>query len=271
MKEHTMAAGEPILECRHLRKEFGGLVAVNDVSLRVERGRVHSIIGPNGAGKTTLMNLISGIYKPTRGEVFFKGQPITAVPLHRRAHMGIGRSFQITNIFPNLTVLENVRLAVQARSTANFNVLRRAYSYSDFIAEAMRAIQEVGLAPVAAMLASALPHGGKRKLELAILLAGAPELLILDEPTAGVASEQVREMIGNIGQIRGQADRTIIIVEHNMNLVMNVSDYITVMHLGSVLAEGTPSEIAANKTVQSAYLGELYSDVMDKAAGGDHE
>jgi branched-chain amino acid transport system ATP-binding protein len=266
-----MATGEPILECRHLRKEFGGLVAVNDVSLRVERGRVHSIIGPNGAGKTTLMNLISGIYKPTRGEVIFKGQPITNLPLHRRAHIGIGRSFQITNIFPNLTVLENVRLAVQARSRVNFNLLRRAYSYDSFIAEAMRAIHEVGLTPVASMLASALPHGGKRKLELAILLAGAPELLILDEPTAGVASEQVREMIENIGRIRAQADRTIIIVEHNMNLVMNVSDYITVMHLGSVLAEGTPAEIAANKTVQSAYLGELYSDVLDKAAGAAHE
>lgn len=257
-----MTTPDTILECQHLRKEFGGLVAVNNVSLRVQRGSVHSIIGPNGAGKTTLMNLISGIYKPTHGAVRYNGRDITALPLHQRAHIGIGRSFQITNIFPNLTVLENARLAAQARGKVNFNILGRALAYREYIQQAVSVLEEVGLRDDLHRLASALPHGGKRKLELAILLAGTPELLILDEPTAGVASEQVQEMIGNIGAIRAQHNRTIIIVEHNMHLVMNVSDRITVMHLGAVLAEGTPSEIAANRTVQSAYLGELYADVM---------
>jgi branched-chain amino acid transport system ATP-binding protein len=260
----------PILETRHLRKEFGGLVAVNDVSIQIQPGIVHSIIGPNGAGKTTLMNLISGVYKPTKGTVHFKGQDVTNVPLHQRAHMGMGRSFQITNIFPNLTVLENVRLAAQAQSKMNFQIFRRAASYTNFITKAIETLEIVGLREMMAVPAITLPHGGKRKLELAILLAGDPELLVLDEPTAGVASEQVREMIGNIGAVRRQGNRTIIIVEHNMNLVMNVSDYITVMHLGKVLAEGTPAEIAANKTVQSAYLGELYSDVMHNPGKDAH-
>lgn len=256
-----------ILEGRNLRKEFGGLVAVGDVSLRVQRGAVHSIIGPNGAGKTTLMNLITGVYRPTQGTVNYKGQDITGLPLHARAHIGIGRSFQITNIFPNLTVLENVRLAVQALSKVNFNVFRRALAFQDFVTRAIETLDQVGLSDQMMQPARMLPHGGKRKLELAILLASNPELLILDEPTAGVASEQVKEMIGSIERLRSQGNRTIIVVEHNMNLVMNVSDTITVMHLGNVLAEGTPAEIAANKTVQSAYLGELYSDVMQATSG----
>ncbi len=263
-----MTSANVILEGRSLRKEFGGLVAVDDVSLTIERGRVHSIIGPNGAGKTTLMNLLSGIYRPTRGSVLFKGQDITRLPLHRRAHLGMARSFQITNIFPNLTVLENVRLAVQAQSHVNFHFWRAADSYRGFIEQAMTAIELVGLREQMHSPASVLPHGGKRKLELAILLASGPELLLLDEPTAGVASEQVTEMIGTLDVIRRQGSKTIVIVEHNMSLVMNVSDRITVMHLGNVLAEGAPGEIAANKTVQSAYLGELYSDVMQ--AGGSH-
>jgi branched-chain amino acid transport system ATP-binding protein len=256
-----------ILEGRNLRKAFGGLVAVGDVSIQIMPGQVHSIIGPNGAGKTTLMNLISGIYRPTHGTVHYKGRDITHLPLHERAHLGIGRAFQITNIFPSLTVLENVRLAVQALSKINFRFWQRADSYSDFIRKATETIEIVGLRDVMYMPASSLPHGGKRKLELAILLASDPELLLLDEPTAGVASEQVGEMIGTISAIRAQGNRTIVIVEHNMSLVMNVSDRITVMHLGNVLAEGTPAEIASDKTVQSAYLGELYSDVIDAQKG----
>jgi branched-chain amino acid transport system ATP-binding protein len=256
-----------ILEGRGLRKEFGGLVAVGEVSLQIARGAVHSIIGPNGAGKTTLMNLISGVYKPTRGAVLYKGQDITAQPLHKRAHIGIGRSFQITNIFPNLSVLENVRLAAQALSQTNFRFMSRALGYADFIRKAADTLALVGLQNELGRPAASLPHGGKRKLELAILLAGDPEVLLLDEPTAGVASEQVGEMISTISAIRAQGDKTVVIVEHNMSLVMNVSDTITVMHLGRVLAEGTPAQIASDKTVQSAYLGELYSDVMSDVVG----
>ncbi len=257
---------ETILEARGLRKQFGGLVAVDDVSMRIERGSVHSIIGPNGAGKTTFFNLLTGTYRPNAGQVIFKGQDITNVPLHRRAHLGLGRSFQITNIFPSLTVLENVRLAAQAMSRVSFNILRRADSYRQFLDRAAEVLALVGLENEAYSIASTLPHGGKRKLELAILLAPNPEVLLLDEPTAGMASEQVPELMATVDSIRRQANRTIVLVEHNMNVVMNVSDRITVMHLGRLLAEGTPAEIAANKTVQNVYLGELY-EAPDSAAG----
>jgi len=249
-----------ILETQHLRKAFGGLVAVADVSLMVERGHVHSIIGPNGAGKTTLFNLITGKYAPTAGKVLFKGQDITHIPVHRRAHLGIGRSYQITNIFPHLTVLENVRLAAQAMSGVNFNIFRRADSYSGFINRAREALELVGLRDMESIPAQVLPHGGKRKLELAILLAPDPELLLLDEPTAGMAAEQVPELIDTIQTIRQRGDKTIVLVEHNMNVVMNISNQITVMHQGAVIIHGTPAAVAADKTVQSAYLGELYGD-----------
>ncbi|MBC6935505.1 MAG: ABC transporter ATP-binding protein [Chloroflexi bacterium] len=250
---------ETILEARNLRKQFGGLVAVDDVSLSVKRGSVHSIIGPNGAGKTTFFNLLTGTYKPTRGQVFFKGQEITQVPLHRRAHLGMGRSFQITNIFPNLTVLENVRLAAQAMSRVNFQFFRRAESYTQFTHRALEVLSLVGLVDMADYPANVLPHGGKRKLELAILLAPDPDVLLLDEPTAGMASEQVPELLETINAVRQQGQKTIVLVEHNMNVVMNISDVITVMNLGKLLAEGSPAEISANKTVQSVYLGELYN------------
>jgi branched-chain amino acid transport system ATP-binding protein len=249
---------EIILEARNLRKEFGGLVAVDDVSAQIGRGSTHSIIGPNGAGKTTLFNLLSGKYTPTRGAVLFKGQDVTHTPVHRRAHMGMGRSFQITNIFPNLTVLENVRLAAQAMSRNSFRFLRRAESFTEYTERAREALALVGLEAMAQTPALVLPHGGKRKLELAILLAADPELLLLDEPTAGMASEQVPELMRTVETIRQQGNKTIVLVEHNMNVVMNISDRITVMHLGRVLAEGRPNEIAANHAVQSVYLGELY-------------
>lgn len=250
---------ETILEAQNLRKQFGGLVAVDDVSLKVERGSVHSIIGPNGAGKTTFFNLLSGRYKPSAGRVIFKGQDITALPVHRRAHLGMGRSFQITNIFPNLTVLENVRLAIQAMSDINSTFYRMADSYTDYISKAAGVIELVGLKEDMLSLATVLPHGGKRKLELAIILATDPDVLLLDEPTAGMASEQVPELMATIDTIRQQGDKTIVLVEHNMSVVMNHSDRITVMNLGKLLAEGTPTEIAADQTVQRVYLGELYS------------
>ncbi len=249
-----------ILETHDLRKEFGGLVAVDAVSIQVARGSLHSIIGPNGAGKTTFFNLLTGNYFPTSGSVHYNDAEITHTPLYRRAHLGIGRSFQITNIFPNLTVLENVRLAAQALSKVNFHLFRRADSYRSFIDRAHEVLELVGLRDFANVPATVLPHGGKRKLELAILIAPDPELLLLDEPTAGMASEQVPELIATIDAIRQQSGKTIVMVEHNMNVVMGISDRITVMNLGSVLAEGAPAEIAANKTVQNVYLGELYGD-----------
>jgi branched-chain amino acid transport system ATP-binding protein len=259
--------GEIILQTQNLRKEFGGLIAVADVSIEVSKGSMHSLIGPNGAGKTTFFNLLSGKYKPTRGAVIYKGRDITAMPFHERIHHGIGRSFQITNIFPHLTVLENVRLAAQATSSQTFNFWRQASHYTAFIDRAYAVLEIVGLGKEAQQRATMLPHGGKRKLELAMLLAPESEVLLLDEPTAGMASEQVPELMETIANIRKQGDKTIVMVEHNMNVVMGISDRISVMNMGQVLAEGTPSQIAQNTTVQEVYLGKLYGDVHDLTGG----
>jgi branched-chain amino acid transport system ATP-binding protein len=248
-----------ILEGQGLRKEFGGLVAVGEVNLRVKAGDLHSIIGPNGAGKTTLFNLLTGTLKPTRGQVLFKGQDITHYPLDRRVHLGIGRSFQITNIFPLLTVLENVRLAAQARGHDSFKFWWHFQRFKQYADTALAALAQVGLLDRAGVPAAILPHGDQRKLELAILLASDAELLLLDEPTAGMATEQVPVLIEVIQQIRQTSHKTIMLVEHNMDVVMNISDRITVMHQGDVLADGTPAEITQNEMVQKAYLGELYA------------
>jgi branched-chain amino acid transport system ATP-binding protein len=251
-------SSDVILEARDLRKQFGALVAVDGVSLRVARNSLHAIIGPNGAGKTTLFNLLSGTLRPSGGQVLFKGRDITHQPMHRTIHLGIGRSFQITNIFPNLTVAENIRLAAQALGTDNFKFWRSAAHFARYEERAWEVIELVGLQDRAYMAARTLPHGDQRKLELGVILAPDPEVLMLDEPTAGMASEQVPELIALIRGIQKAGGKTIMLVEHNMNVVMNVSDRITVMHLGKVLAEGTPAEIAADKEVQTAYLGGLY-------------
>ncbi len=261
------SAGETILETRNLRKEFGGLVAVDDVSLQVCARTLHSIIGPNGAGKTTLFNLLSGVFPPTHGQVLFKGRDITHLAPHRIAHLGIGRSFQITNIFPNLTVLENLRIAAQALGRDNFKLFVNAARFNQYTARAQEIMAQVGLTGREQAFARVLPHGDKRKLELGIMLAGNPELLLLDEPTAGMSSEQVPALLDIIRAIMANGEKTIILVEHRMDMVMTISDRITVMHLGNVLAEGTPHEIAANRTVQSAYLGALYGDLGTEQEG----
>lgn len=257
-----------ILEAKSLRKEFGGLVAVADVSVQIEQSTLHSIIGPNGAGKTTFFNLLSGKYKPTRGQVLLNGKDITALPFHERIHHGIGRSFQVTNIFPNLTVLENVRLAAQAVSKRSFTFWRSADVFGDLRDRAVEVLETVGLGDLLDVPANALPHGGKRKLELAMLLAPDPEILLLDEPTAGMASEQVPELIGIIDHLRQSEHKTVVMVEHNMSVVMGVSDRITVMNMGEMLAEGTPAEISNNSTVQDVYLGKLYGDMDEMAEKG---
>ena len=250
-----------ILEAQNLRKEFGALVAVNDVSMKVRANTLHSIIGPNGAGKTTFFNLLSGTLEPTSGRVIFKGKDITRRPVHRTIHLGIGRSFQITNIFPNLTVLENIRLAAQAMGRDNFRVLTHYSSLKKYTDRAWEVIELVGLTERAFVPGKVLPHGDQRKLELGMILAPDPEVLLLDEPTAGMASEQVPELIALIQKVQEAGSKTVMLVEHNMNVVMRVSDYITVMHQGQVLAEGKPAEIARNSEVQSAYLGGLYGDL----------
>ena len=249
---------EIIFETVNLRREFGALVAVNDVSIKVHKNSLHAIIGPNGAGKTTFFNLLSGNIEPTSGQVIFKGRDITHQPVHRTIHFGVGRSFQITNIFPNLTVFENIRLASQALGKDNFKFFRDASSFKQYEERTEEVIERVGLADRAYTIARTLPHGAQRKLELGMILAPDPEVLLLDEPTAGMAAEQVPELIALIQEIQQAGNKTVMLVEHNMNVVMSVSDAITVMHQGAVLAEGTPAEIAANETVQTAYLGGLY-------------
>jgi branched-chain amino acid transport system ATP-binding protein len=253
-----MTARETIIETQNLSKHFGGLAAVDDVSIKIETGTLHAIIGPNGAGKTTFFNLLSGNLKPTTGKVFYKGQDITGKPIYRMIHMGIGRSFQITNIFPNLTVHENIRLASQAMEDKNFRFLMDTTKMQTVEERTAIVIEKVGLSRQADIPARVLPHGDQRKLELGIILAPDPELLLLDEPTAGMATDQVPELITLIQEVQQSDDKTVILVEHNMNVVMKVSDRITVMHQGKILAEGTPAEIAANHEVQTAYLGGLY-------------
>ena len=249
-----------ILETKELRKEFGALVAVNDVSIEVRSNSIHSIIGPNGAGKTTLFNLLSGNMPPTAGRVIFKGEDITDLPTHRTAHLGIGRSFQITNLFPNLTVLENIRLGCQALGRGNFQFFRNYQVFSVYEEQALKAAEQVGLIEQLYYPARTLPHGDQRKLELAMILATNPEVLLLDEPTAGMSAEQVPDLMKLIQKVQHDGEKTVLLVEHNMSVVMSISNQITVMHHGALLAEGTPTEIAENKDVQSAYLGELYGE-----------
>lgn len=253
-----MTVRETIIETQNLTKYFGALAAVDDVSLKIEAGTLHAIIGPNGAGKTTFFNMLSGNLKPTSGKVFYKGMDLTGKPIHRMIHLGIGRSFQITNIFPNLTVHENIRLASQAMEDNNFHFLMDTAKMVRCEERTAEVIERVGLKSQSFLPARALSHGDQRKLELGMILAPDPEVLLLDEPTAGMATDQVPELITLIQEVQRSGTKTVILVEHNMNVVMSVSDKITVMHQGKVLAEGTPAEIAANHEVQTAYLGGLY-------------
>jgi branched-chain amino acid transport system ATP-binding protein len=256
--EGDMTTPEIIFETINLRKEFGALVAVDNVNMKVRAKSLHAIIGPNGAGKTTFFNLLSGNIEPTSGQVIYKGRDITHQPVHRTIHFGIGRSFQITNIFPNLTVFENIRLAAQAMGKDNFKFWQASSQFKKYEERAWEVAEKVGLKERAFTFAKTLPHGDQRKLELGMILAPDPEVLLLDEPTAGMASEQVPELIALIQEIQRAGNKTVLLVEHNMNVVMSVSDTITVMHQGHVLAEGTPAEITANSEVQTAYLGGLY-------------
>jgi len=247
-----------LFETINLSKHFGALAAVDGVNMQIRRNTLHAIIGPNGAGKTTFFNLLSGNLKPTSGQVFYNGQDITGQPIHRMIHLGIGRSFQITNVFPNLTVYENIRLASQAMEKGNFRFLMDASRMKNCEERTWEVVEKVGLVDKVNNPARMLPHGDQRKLELGMILAPDPEVLLLDEPTAGMAAEQVPELIKLIQEVQKDGTKTVILVEHNMNVVMSISDTITVMNLGKKLAEGSPEEITKNKEVQTAYLGGLY-------------
>ncbi len=241
----------PMLETHKLTKAFGGLMAVLNVDFSLERGELRAIIGPNGAGKTTFFNMIAGNLPPTRGQILFKGQDITALPPHRRSHLGIGRSYQITNIFPDLSTLENLRVAVQSR-TVHYNMWRDADTLAEVNRKAEEILRYVNLLDKWDTSAADLAHGEQRYLEIGIALATEPELLLLDEPTAGMSPEETRKTADFIKGL--SKDLTIILVEHDMEVVMGISDRITVLHYGEVLAEGTPEEIRQNAEAQRVYL-----------------
>ncbi len=251
---------QPILETKDLTIAFGGHVAVNGVNLKVAANDFKSIIGPNGAGKTTFFNLLSGQLKPTNGNVILKGTDITHLSPPVRTRMGIGRSFQITNVFPNLTVLENVRLAVQSQAGVRYQMLFHFKRYAQFEDRALELLQTVLLDNKKDALARNLAHGEKRKLEIAMLLALKTEILLLDEPTAGMSLEEVPAILEVIRNIKEAGNRTIVLIEHKMEMVLDLSDSITVLFNGKLLADGSPDEIMKNELVQSAYLGGLYDD-----------
>lgn len=245
--------GMPLLETRNLSKAFGGLTAVSGVDFTLEPGELRAIIGPNGAGKTTFFNIIAGNLAPTGGRILFRGQDITSLPPHRRSHLGIGRSYQITNIFPDLTVFENVRVAAQTRRTT-FTFWKDAERLEDVVRRAANLLASVGLSEKRDVPAQRLSHGEQRHLEIAIALATDPTLLLLDEPTAGMSPEERATTARVIREIARTL--TVVLVEHDMDVVMGISDRITVFHHGKILAEGSPAEIRANADVQRVYLRE---------------
>ncbi len=249
-------AGDILLEARGLTKVFGGLRALDRVDLRVEAGSIHALIGPNGAGKTTLFNLIGGSLRPTTGWVFYQGRDITDLPPHRRARLGIGRAYQLIHVFPNLSVLENVRLAAQAMGSDHFRFWVPAARLHRYLDRAWAVLHEVGLADMAHLPARALSHGHRRWLELAMLLAQEPKLMLLDEPAAGMATDQLPLLIRLIEEVHRRRGPTILLIEHKMDVVMRLAHRVTVLHQGRVLAEGPPEAIARDEAVQQAYLGE---------------
>jgi len=242
-----------LLETQNLTKSFGALTAVNGVSLAVEAGRLHSIIGPNGAGKTTLFNLLTGSFAPTSGKVFLDQKEITGTPAHRIAHLGLARSFQRTNVFPAFSLLDNVWVATYATGAWEGLIYRKAHDYAEVMEKAQKALDDVGLGAKARQTAREISHGEQRQLELAIALAAAPRVLLLDEPAAGLSPEETRRMVDLVRVLK--RSYTIVLIEHKMDIIMSVSDRISVMHFGSLIAEGTPAEIQRNADVRRAYLG----------------
>ena len=241
-----------ILKTENLTKKFGGLTAVANVNFRLQEGEIQSIIGPNGAGKSTLFKLINGELKPTQGRIWFQGEDMTGLEQNVISHRGIATSYQITNIFPKLTALENVRLAVQSRRTS-FNLWSKAESLRGTNEKAEEILAKIGLANRKESLAATLSYGEQRHLEIGIALGTEPVLLLLDEPTSGLSPIETKATVGLIREIaRGLS---VILVEHKMKVVMDLSDKITVLHEGQVIAQGNPQEIRANETVRRVYLG----------------
>jgi branched-chain amino acid transport system ATP-binding protein len=243
------------LETRELSVRFGGHVAVSQVSCAFHPGTLTAIVGPNGAGKTTYFNLISGQLKATAGRVLFAGSDISRLSASERARRGLGRAFQLTNLFPYLSVHENVRLAVQSRHGAGLDLVRTWRQHSELIEEADDVVRQVGLSARREVRAGLLPHGDQRKLEVAILIALRPQIFLFDEPTAGMSIEEVPVILDLIHGIKAGRDRTILLVEHKMDVVRSLADRIVVLHNGELVADGDPASVIALPVVQEAYLG----------------
>jgi branched-chain amino acid transport system ATP-binding protein len=244
-----------VLEVRNLSKRFGNLVAVRDISMTVETGELRAVIGPNGAGKTTFFNLVSGFFTPSTGSILFDGRDIGGVPANQRVGLGMARTFQITEIFPELSVFENVRIATEV--AAGYRL--RPWLTRSETADRNRRVEEmlalVGLAAKSGRLVGELAHGDQRAAEIAMALALKPHLLLLDEPTAGMGDHETYEITQLIRRLHRDSKLTIVLIEHDMRVVFHLADRITVLDQGNFLAEGTPAEIAANEAVQTAYLG----------------
>ncbi|MGD9952053.1 MAG: ABC transporter ATP-binding protein [Burkholderiales bacterium] len=246
-------ADDIILETRGLTKEFKGFVAVNNVDLRVRRGTIHALIGPNGAGKTTCFNLLTHFLTPTRGRILYNGRDITGSRPAAIARTGLVRSFQISAVFPHLTVLENVRIALQRKRGGSFDFWRTERVLDNLNARALELIEAVGLGEFAGVTAVELPYGRKRALEIATTLALDPEMMLLDEPTAGMTHEDVERISALVRKVA--ANRTVLMVEHNLSVVASLSDTITVLQRGEILAEGDYAAVSKNPQVIEAYMG----------------
>jgi branched-chain amino acid transport system ATP-binding protein len=250
----TDAPADALLEIEGLTKRFGGIIASDAISLGVRKGELHAIIGPNGAGKTTLIGQLAGEMAPDAGRIRFEGRDITALPTYRRSQLGLARSFQITSLFLDFTALDNVALAVQAHAGHSFQFWRDARSEAELRAPARAALARVGLAERADVLVSKLSHGEHRQLEIAMALATAPRMLLLDEPMAGMGAEESARMVKTLRELKREL--TILLIEHDMEAVFALADRITVLVYGRIIASGSPQAIRANAEVRQAYLGE---------------
>ncbi len=245
-----------VLEVKNVTKRFGSLVAVRDVSLSVKKGELRAVIGPNGAGKTTFFNMISGFFAPTTGSIIFDGRDITHVPAHKRVALGMGRTFQITEIFPELSVFENVRVSAEVAAGYSRKPWISSAETKDIRGRVEHILGLVGLSEKMNRLVGELSHGDQRAAEIAMALAVRPHLLLLDEPTAGMGDQETYEITHLVRRLHQDHNFTIVLIEHDMRVVFNLADRITVLDQGAVLADGTPKEIAANSAVQAAYLGQ---------------
>jgi branched-chain amino acid transport system ATP-binding protein len=244
-----------LLETRGLTKRFGGLTAVDHVNFQVPKGEIRAVIGPNGAGKTTLFNVITGTYRPSRGQVFFKGKEVTGSRPYEISRLGMGRSFQITSTFNRLTAFQNIRLAVLSKKGIRFQLFRRVDKMGDITKETDEVLKRINLDRERNLPAGMLSYGKHRSLEISMALATDPDLVMLDEPTAGMSRDETHYAVELIRRLT--EGKTAVIIEHDMDVVFSLADRITVLHYGQILASGPPKEIRQNQAVKDAYLGEL--------------